>query len=108
MISLGVSLSNDSPHCAFIHTAMGAAAGSDVVIDDLQRFYQTGDPEAGFPASAGQDPLVRKMASWTIKHRDREERERFIPCTVRAAHSTSLMRFPGTRFLTVLRVTPSL
>ncbi|CAN0526099.1 unnamed protein product, partial [Ectocarpus sp. 8 AP-2014] len=27
VIALGVSLSNGCPHCAYIHTAMGPAAG---------------------------------------------------------------------------------
>lgn len=72
---------------------MGAAAGSDVPFSDLQRFYQTKDPEAGFPMSDSPDPLVRRLASWSIKHRDREERERTVPCTVRTFAIISYCHF---------------
>ncbi|CAN0333918.1 unnamed protein product, partial [Hapterophycus canaliculatus] len=49
VIALGVSLSNDCPHCAFVHTAMGPAAGDDVQFRDLQKFYQTRDANVAFP-----------------------------------------------------------
>lgn len=62
---------------------MGAAAGSDVAFKDLQHFYQSRDPHAAFPISDGQDPLNNKLASWSIKHRDQQEREHAMPCTVR-------------------------
>ena len=63
----------------YLHTAMGA----DVAFDELQAFYRSRDPHASFPISDGQDPLNKKLASWSIKHRDREGREHAMPCTVR-------------------------
>lgn len=81
VVALGVSLANECPHCAYIHTAMGAAAGSDVAFKDLQHFYQSRDAHAAFPVSDGQDPLNNKLASWSIKYRDGEAREHAMPCT---------------------------
>lgn len=83
VIALGVSLSNKCLHCAYIHTAMGAAAGSDVPFDDMQRFYQTGDPDIAFPLSEGKDPLNHNLASWAIKHRNGKEAQQPVPCSVR-------------------------
>lgn len=83
VVALGVSLANNCPHCAFIHTAMGSAAGSDVPFDELQRFYHTRDPHVAFPLSDGVDPLKHNMASWSIKYRDGEAREKSMPCLVR-------------------------
>ncbi|CAN0137228.1 unnamed protein product, partial [Ascophyllum nodosum] len=80
VVALGVSLSNDCPHCAFIHTAMGGAAGSDVPFDSIQRFYQTRDPGIAFPLSEGTESLNHRLASWSIRHRDVGARD-LIPCS---------------------------
>ncbi|CAM9304919.1 unnamed protein product [Ectocarpus sp. 4 AP-2014] len=80
VIALGVSLSNGCPHCAYIHTAMGPAAGDDVGFDSLRRFYQTQDADAAFPVEEGQDPMSSNtLASWSIRHRDGKEQA--APCT---------------------------
>ena len=57
--------------------------GQDVTFKDLHRFYKSRDPHVAFPTADGQDPLSNKLASWSIKHRDREGREHVMPCTVR-------------------------
>lgn len=90
VVALGVSLANNCPHCAYIHTAMGAAAGSDVQFGNLHRFYQTRDADIGFPLTDGADPLVHNLASWAIKHRDGAGRERSIPCAVSEPRSLLL------------------
>ena len=65
---------------------MGAAAGSDVTFDGIQRFYQTGDPDKAFPLLSddqqeGAESLNHRLASWSIRHRDVEARD-LMPCTV--------------------------
>eukprot|EP00752_Nemacystus_decipiens_P010549 g9394.t1 len=78
VIALGISLANQCPHCAYIHTAMGPAAGDDVTITDMQRFYQTMDPFT-FPEGQGQNTMNHQFAAWAISHRDGEPKP--IPCT---------------------------
>lgn len=82
VIALAVSLANECPHCAFIHCAMGPAAGSDVVMDEMQSFYQTRDAEASFSYAADENPVNRKLATWGLKHRDGSARQRNLPCSV--------------------------
>ncbi|CBJ25480.1 alkylhydroperoxidase [Ectocarpus siliculosus] len=80
VIALGVSLSNGCPHCAYIHTAMGPAAGDDVEFGSLRLFYQTRDADAAFPVEEGQGPMSNNaLASWSIRHRDGKEQA--APCT---------------------------
>ena len=79
MVALGISLANECVHCAYLHTAKG----KDVAFKDLQHFYRTRDPHAAFPIVDGQDSLNHRLASWSIDHRNREDQEYTMPCTVR-------------------------
>lgn len=73
-----------------MHTMMGAAAGSDVTFDGIQRFYQTGDPDKAFPLLSddqqeGAESLNHRLASWSIRHRNVKARD-LMPCTVSELH----------------------
>lgn len=77
VIALGVSLANQCPHCAYIHTAMGPAAGDDVNMTVMQSFYRTQDPDTAFPKE--QNAMNHNFAAWAIGHREGEAMP--IPCT---------------------------
>lgn len=83
VIALGVSLSNQCPHCAFIHTAMGPAAGDAVEFGELRKFYQTRNADEAFSphGTRQQDHMNHKFAKWSISHRDGKRQS--VPCTVR-------------------------
>ena len=65
--------------------ASGPAAGDDVTMTAMQRFYQTKDPNT-FPEGEGQNPMNHQFAAWGISHRDGEPKP--IPCTVRNEQHT--------------------
>lgn len=63
------------------NTAAGPAAGDDVNMAVMQRFYQTQDPDTAFPAAEGKNAMNHHFAAWAINHRDGEAVP--IPCSVR-------------------------
>ncbi|CAM9525996.1 unnamed protein product, partial [Scytosiphon promiscuus] len=81
VIALGVSLSNECPHCAFIHTAMGPASGNDVTFGELRKFYQTRDADVAFPLAGDRqkDHINNKFAAWSMNHRAGNRQS--VPCT---------------------------
>lgn len=82
MIALSVSLANQCPHCAYIHTAMGPAAGKDVGLDQMQALYQTGDVDVAFPPSEEHDQFLHDLAKWALSVRDGNLKGRSMPCKV--------------------------
>lgn len=82
---MGISLSNQCPHCAYIHTAMGPAAGGDVSMDQMQTLYQTRDADIAFPPSEDRESLLNTLAKWALAHRDADHQKRKLPPSVSLA-----------------------